>query len=129
MLLQSQNSFHHTHHDDEDDEDEEDDEDSSSDSSLCSSISAGSSSLSFSSATPSGYPSLSSSASSASSSTSINLTPPVPRSRKHIKTSLGIFQTRRALLNRAWQDLWNGLQALKPDPVAQLGIFLPVLGG
>ncbi|KAG0145086.1 hypothetical protein CROQUDRAFT_659178 [Cronartium quercuum f. sp. fusiforme G11] len=108
---------------DDEDEDEDSSDSNSSDTtttttttSLSSSISRSSSSLSLNR-----HPSYSRSSSSSSM---------VPRSRKAIKISLTVSQTRRAITNHAWTELWQSLLTL--DVIlngshTELGIFLPIL--
>ncbi|EGG06510.1 uncharacterized protein MELLADRAFT_71909 [Melampsora larici-populina 98AG31] len=120
--------------DDEEDEDEDGDEDDDSDTSLSSALS-----LSF------GRPchhhatrdrlhssiSACSSASTSSASASVSAQgPSFPGSRRRIKNALVVLSTRRAITNRAWNDLWNALQTLEvvlnQTPSSDLGVFFPI---
>ncbi|KAH9814123.1 hypothetical protein DFH28DRAFT_316741 [Melampsora americana] len=117
--------------DDEDDEDEEED-DESSDTSL-------SSALSLTFGRPHHNPrdrlpsSISACSSSSTSSASLSLSAQgssFPGSRRRIKNALTILGTRRAITNRAWNDLWNASQTLEvvlnQTPSSDLGVFLPI---
>lgn len=119
---------------DEDEEENEEEDDESSDTSLSSALS-----LSF------GRPyhhhtsrdrlhsSISACSSSSTSSASASVSaqgPSFPGSRRRIKNALAVLGTRRAITNRAWNDLWNALQTLEvvlnQTPSSDLGVFLPI---